>query len=176
MRSPAKLSVALLCWCSIVAPIRAGAASDIFLRLDSVKGDSMDNYHKGEIDVLSVSGGVSINDRGPSFAPIQLQIPVSRASPVLEIAVPTGRRFTQALVTVRRAGGYRPIEYVKYWLQDVTVISVTRTMAGNEELGKEWVSLSYSRITMIYTPQKADGTPDVPIQVCWDVKSNAPCL
>ena len=34
-------------------------AFDAFLKLDGVKGESFDNTHKGEIDILSFSWGVS---------------------------------------------------------------------------------------------------------------------
>src|SRR6476646_9980820 len=89
-------------------------ASDIFAKLGDIKGESLDDKHKDEIEVLSWSWGVT-NDgamRGgsgggegkASFHDLSFTHSIDKASPALLKACATGVHMKEATITHRKAG------------------------------------------------------------------------
>jgi type VI secretion system secreted protein Hcp len=156
-------------------------AVDMFLKLDGVKGESSDDKHKGEIDVLSWSWGLSqsgtthMGGGGGSgkvnVQDISITKYIDKASPTLMQACCSGKHFKDALLTVRKAGE-KPLEYLKLTLTEVLVSSVSTGGSGGEDRLTESVSFNFAKIKSEYTPQKADGTGDAVIVAGWDVSAN----
>src|SRR6267142_1328181 len=126
-------------------------ASDIFAKIGDIKGESLNDKHKDEIEVLSYSWGV--NNAGSmgsgsgggegkaSFHDISFTHKVDKSSPVLMQACATGHHMKEATITHRKAGkGQHEFFIIK--LTDVTVTSVQE---GGGEGGSvsEQVSLAF---------------------------------
>ncbi len=111
------------------------AAADMFLKIASIQGESEDKTHKDEIQILSFSWGVSNQGAGAygsgsgaakaSVSDIQIQKLVDKSTPNLWKFCFSGKTVGDAEITVRKAGGDSPVEYLKYKLTEVFVSGVS---------------------------------------------------
>lgn len=157
-------------------------AVDMFLKIDSIKGESQDDKHKGEIEVLSWNWGVvqtgttHIASGGgagkASVEDISITKYLDRASPILLKHCLSGIHIKEALLTVRKAGG-KPLEYVKMKMKDAIISSVRTGGAGREEQLTETLSINFANVEFEYVPQKADGSGDASIPITWNIAKNA---
>ena len=153
-------------------------ASDIFAKLGDIKGESLDDKHKDEIEVLSWSWGVTnagTRSGGggggagkASFHDLSFTHKIDKASPVLMKGCATGQHLKEATITRRKAGKGQQ-EYLTFSLSDV-LVSGYQTGASEAEVPLDSISLNFSKIEMTYREQTAKGS--VPIRVGWDRKTN----
>jgi type VI secretion system secreted protein Hcp len=156
-------------------------AYDMFIKIGDIKGEANDSKHKGEIDVLSWSWGLSQSGTahvggGAGAGKVNVQDLtltkyVDRASPTLMMACCNGKHYAEALLTVRKAGE-KPVEYVKIKLTEVLISHVSTGGSGGEDRLTENLTLNFAKVAVDYTPQKADGSPDSPITMAWDIAAN----
>jgi type VI secretion system secreted protein Hcp len=157
-------------------------AVDMFLKIDSIKGDSVDDKHKGEIEVLSWSWGVtqtgtthSGSGGGAGKANVQdvtITKYLDRASPILLKHCLTGLHVKEAVLTVRKAGG-KPLEYLKLKMKEALVSSIQTGGSGSDERLTETVAFNFASVEEEYTPQKADGSGDASIPITWNIAKNS---
>jgi len=159
-------------------------ALDMFLKIGDIKGESQDKVHKGEIDVLAWSWGMSnsgstqvggsggagkVNVQDLSFTSY-----VDSAAPLLMKAVALGTRIPSALLTVRKAGGTQ-VEYLKITMTEVLVSSLSTGGSGGEDRLTENVSLNFAKVKVEYQPQDTGGKPlGKPIPFEFDIAGNKP--
>jgi type VI secretion system secreted protein Hcp len=155
------------------------AAVDYFLKVDGIDGESADEKHAGEIEVLSWSWSEATSGPGPSggggAGKVQMQdfhftARVSKASPKLLIACAAGQHAPKARLTCR-TGGKAQQEFLKLTFSDVLVSSF-QTGGSSDLVPLDQVSLAYAKIEVEYREQKANGTLGAAIKAGWDVKSN----
>lgn len=156
-------------------------AMDIFIKIGDLKGESIDDKHKDEIQALAWSWGMSqsgTTHAGPgggsgkaNFQDISFTHYIDKVSPNLMLACANGKHFSEALLTVRKAGE-KPLEYLKITMTDLIVTSVTTGGSGGEDRLTENVSLNFAKFKVEYTPQKKDGSGDAPITIGWDIAGN----
>jgi type VI secretion system secreted protein Hcp len=159
------------------------AAVDIFLKLDGISGESLDDKHKDEIELSSFSFGESnpaahVNGGGAgagrvSFQDIHFTSRLSKASPQLMLACATGKHIKEGQITVRKAGdnAQTGTEFLFYKFDTVIITSVldnTSTDGGPVES----VSFAFAKIHVEYKEQKADGTLGATVDFAWDLKAN----
>jgi type VI secretion system secreted protein Hcp len=158
------------------------AAVDFFLKLDGIDGESTDAAHAKWIEVESFSWGVSnpttisstTGGAGSGKAipsDFSLVIPVSSASPKIFLKVVSGQHIASATLSARKAGGKGSNEFLKYDLDTVFVSSLTTE--GSGDVPMEQISLRFAKIEVAYTPQKPDGSADLPVTAGWDFLKNA---
>jgi type VI secretion system secreted protein Hcp len=145
-------------------------AVDMFLKLDGVKGEAQDDKHKQEMDVLAWSWGMSqsgtMHTGGGggggkvSVQDISVTKWVDKSSPVLMKYCSSGQQFKQGVLTVRKAGGKNPLEYLVITIKDIIVTSVSTGGSGGEDRLTENVSLNFAEVKVEYQPQKPDGSAD----------------
>jgi len=158
-------------------------AVDMFLKIGDVKGESKDQAHAEEIDVLSWSWGMSqsgsmhmgsgggagkvnIND-------LSLTKYVDKSSPNLMMACSSGKHYPEAKLTVRKAGGESQVEYLIITLEEVLVSSLNTGGSGGEDRLTENINLNFAKVKTEYQAQKADGTKDGgPIKYGWNIREN----
>lgn len=156
-------------------------AMDIFIKIGDLKGESVDDKHKDEIQVLAWSWGLSqsgTTHAGPgggsgkaSVQDLSFTHHIDKASPNLMLACANGKHFAEALLTVRKAGE-KPLEYLKITMHDLIVTSCTTGGSGGEDRLTENVSLNFAKFKVEYTPQKKDGSGDAPVTIGWDIAGN----
>jgi type VI secretion system secreted protein Hcp len=154
-------------------------AADIFAKIGDIKGESLDDKHKDEIEVLSFSWGVTktadIATGGgvggkATFHDLSIVHKIDKASPRLLEACATGGHLKEATITHRKAGKDQ-LEYLIVKMADVIITGVVH--GGNSgEAGSETVSLVFAKVDFEYRPQKADGSLDAGIHFKYDIKAN----
>jgi type VI secretion system secreted protein Hcp len=157
-------------------------ATDMFLKIEGVDGESRDSEHKGEIDVLAWSWGLSQSGTthmggGGGAGKVNVQDIsvtkwVDKSSANLMKYCCNGKHFKEALLTVRKAGE-KPLEYVKIKMNDLIISSVSTGGSGGEDRLTENVTLNFGKVGFEYQPQKDDGSKDGgAIPMVWNIKEN----
>ena len=168
----------------LLAATAEAANVDYFLKLDGIDGESTDDRHKGEIEVLSWSWGATNAGAGAtgggggagkvSMQDFHFTASSSKASPQLFLSTATGKHHKEAVLVVRK-GGKEQAEYYKVTMSDVLISSYSAAGSQGGELPTEEVSLNFAKIEFSYTPQGADGRAGTPVTACYDLKSNKVC-
>lgn len=155
--------------------------ADMFIKIDDIKGETADDKHKDEIEVLSWNWGVSqagamhqgsgggagkVNIHDLTFTKL-----VDRSTPNLLKNACLGTHLKTALLTVRKAGG-TALEYVKITLTDLIITSVSVGGTGGVMLS-ETVTINFAKVQFEYLPQKTTGGAGAgSISTGWDVTKN----
>ncbi|MES9884682.1 MAG: type VI secretion system tube protein Hcp [Sedimenticola sp.] len=158
-------------------------AVDMFIKIGDIKGESQDSSHKEEVDVLAWSWGMSQSGTmhigggggGGKISVQDLSITkwVDKSTPNLMGYCSSGKQMAEAQLTVRKAGGDKPLEYVILTMSDVIVTSVSSGGSGGEDRLTENVTLNFAKVKYDYQPQKQDGTADGgQIKYGWDIAKN----
>ncbi len=154
---------------------------DMFIKIGDVKGESRDQTHKEEIDVLAWSWGASnsgsahvgggagagkVNVQDLSFTKY-----IDMASTELFLACCDGKHFPEAVLTVRKAGE-KPLEYLTIKMNEILVTSVSTGGSGGEDRLTENVTLNFAKVTVTYKEQAAAGATAKAPSVGWDIAAN----
>ena len=166
---------------SLASSTTVVSASDIFLKLGDIKGESTDDKHRGEIDVLSWSWGMSTGTgkvkRG-TIAPqciqdLSLTKYVDAATPALIMQGVMGQTAKEATLTLRKSGVKEAQEYLVIKMTDVLVTSYqTGGSSGDNQPLVDTVVLSFSSIEGEYRPQTKDGSLGSPVR--FEINSTCP--
>src|SRR5262245_33584893 len=118
-------------------------ATDMFIKIGDEKGESQDDGHKDEIDVLGWGWGMSNSGTAHagggsgggkvSVGNLTFTKWVDCSSPNLMTACCQGDHYKTATLTVRKAGG-DPVEYIKIALSQVLITQITSGGSGLSEL------------------------------------------
>jgi len=157
-------------------------ATDYFLKLDGIKGESKDSKHKDEIDVLSFSYGVtqstSIATGGgltagkSTLGAFSFNQTYHKGSVPLFVYCATGKHVENVVFTARKSAGDNQLEYLVIKFESCLVTSV-QTMGGSEnEIPGETVEIQYSKVTFLYKEQDAKGAVASETPGGYDQKSN----
>jgi type VI secretion system secreted protein Hcp len=152
-------------------------ASDIFAKIGDIKGESPDDKHKDEIEVLSFSWGVAnsatIGGGGAgraTFRDLSFTHKIDKASPRLLQACATGAHLKDATITHRKAGKGQQ-EFLIIKMNDIIITGVSLADSG-EGGTSENVTLAFAKIDLEYKPQNPNGTLDPGIHFKFDIKAN----
>ena len=162
--------------------IPANAATDIFLKMGDIKGESVVKEFERQIQALDWSWGMSQSGTthmgtGGGGGKVSVQDLsftqyVDAATPHLIQACANGKHFPEAVLTLRKAGE-SPLDYLVITLTNVIVTSVS--MSGEASAGQATavVSLNFARFEFKYQRQdqkggKLGGT----IDAVWNIAEN----
>ena len=155
---------------------------DMFLKIDDLEGESVDDVHAGEIDILAWSWGMSQSGsmhmgRGGGSGKVSVQdISVTKwvdsSSHDLIRKCCNGAHFGEAVLTVRKAGE-TPLEYLIITMKEIIVTSVSTGGSGGEDRLTENISLNFKEFIVEYVPQMADGSGDASKVFEWNIAKNA---
>jgi type VI secretion system secreted protein Hcp len=155
-------------------------ASDYFLKIDGITGESQDDKHKDEIDLLSFSWGVSnaahLTTGGgagagrASFQDFHFTSKVSSASPKLFLACVSGQHIKTATLTASRSTEEgRSTQFYKVNFSDILISSYQDAGSGGDDGPEESISFAFGKIEVVYTPQSRDGAAGTPIEAIWNL-------
>jgi len=157
-------------------------AQDIFLKIDGINGESLDDKHKDEIEVLSwdweiqqessMHAGSGGGAGKATVKDLTFEHAIDRASPNLMKYALTGKHINQAVLVMRKAGG-NPLEYLKLTMSDVIVTRVKPTGSMHDlEKSREVVALSFAKVKQEYVVQNAQGGSGGAVTASFDIKGN----
>jgi type VI secretion system secreted protein Hcp len=99
---------------------------------------------------------------------------VDASSSPLQGACCKGDHFTEAKLTVRKAGG-SPVEYIIITMKEVIVTSLSTGGSGGEDRLTENITLNFAEYKMQYQKQDTKGAPDGgTIDWAWNIAENVP--
>ena len=157
-------------------------AVDMFLKMTDVKGESKDDKHKDEMDVLAWSWGLSQPGSGHhgggggtgkvAVSDLSFTKFTDKATPDLMLACCNGKHFGEAKLTVRKAGE-NPLEYLIITMNDVIITSLSTggSNGGSDKL-TEQVSLNFAKVKVEYAEQTAKGGAGDKPKMGWDIEAN----
>jgi len=157
-------------------------ASDYFLKLTDIEGESQDDKHKNEIDIVHFhwgahQPGAQATGSGSGSGKVQVHdfhftAKHSKASPKLMLACNDGSHVASAVFTIRKAGKEQQ-EFSVYTMTD-NIVTSYKTEAATDGGGipDDTFTISFSKIEHQYKEQKADGTLGGSVKTGWDVKAN----
>jgi type VI secretion system secreted protein Hcp len=152
----------------VAASTTVVAASDMFLKLGLIQGESLDKVHKNEMDVLAWSWGMSTGEartkKGllPTTCVQDLELTkyIDKATPDLIMMGLTGEVQPLGILTVRRnAGELQPNDYLTLTLTNVSVLSYETGGSGGEDRLTETLVLHFDSLKGDYKPMDVKGGP-----------------
>lgn len=157
------------------------AQVDYFLKIDGIEGESQDDRHRDEIDLLSMSWGLASSGTAVAaagggagkvtFQDVSFTKRLDKATPQLFLHCAQGKHISKAVVFASRAGENRQ-EFYEITLSNCIVSSFQQGASSGDEIPIESFSLNFAKIEVSYSPQKEDGTLDSPVKAGWDLKAN----
>lgn len=159
-------------------------AVDMFLKIEpNCEGESNDKTHAGEIDVLawnwgmSQSGSMHVATGGGSgkvsVQDITITKKVDKSSPKLIKYCCDGNHFEKALLTVRKAGGGNPVEYLKLEMKPVIITNISTGGSQGDDTVMETVTLNFAKFKVMYQPQDDKGAKKGgSVDQGWDISQN----
>ena len=159
------LLLALLVPVVLASPVHA--AFDAFLKIEGIKGESQDDKHKNQIEILSFSWGMTntpvMGGGGGTgkavFHDISVTARLSKASPQFLAACAGGTNIVSATLYVRDSAASTNQEYFEIKLDNMQISSLKQTggkTATSDDRPMEEVAFNFSKITATYTEE--DGT------------------
>jgi type VI secretion system secreted protein Hcp len=144
--------------------------SDIYLQIDSVKGESTDSEHKDWIEVQDFShhivqpasatastagGGTNSRCQHHDYSITKY---VDLASPKLYELCSSGKHIKDVTIEMMRASGDKRVKYMVVKMEKVVISRIAPS--GGADFPVESVSFNYGTIKWTYTQQKRDdGSP-----------------
>jgi type VI secretion system secreted protein Hcp len=157
-------------------------AVDMFIKIETVDGESRDKVHKKEIDVLAWSWGISNSGSAHTgggagagkcnVQDISFTKWVDSATPKLALACCDGKHFASATLVVRKAGE-KPVEYLKIKVEEVLITSISTGGSGGEDRLTENITLNFAKVSLDYVPQDEKGAAGTAIPMAWSIVENA---
>jgi len=140
-------------------------AIDSFLKLGTLKGESVVKGFEDQMQILSWGWGMtqtgtthSASGGGAGKVDVQdLHVVknIDAASPNLALSCAKGTHYDSAVLTMRKAGG-TALEYVTLTLTDVLVSSYSVSSGGDDQL-QDTVALNFGKFKYSYQPQDNKG-------------------
>ncbi|MFC4931162.1 Hcp family type VI secretion system effector [Massilia sp. GCM10023247] len=159
-------------------------AIDVYLQIDGIKGESMDDKHKDWIECTSVNWGVSqprsatASTGGGHTAErcehkeITFTKLADLSSPILMQTCAAGKTIPKAKLEFMRADGQgERIKYFEIELENVLIGSVMPTVKEGSIM-QETVSLKFSQVKNKYTQQKVTGGAGGNTSGGWNLATN----
>jgi type VI secretion system secreted protein Hcp len=140
-------------------------AIDSFLKLGTLKGESVVKGFEDQMQILSWGWGMT--QTGTTHAAsgggagkvevhdLQVVKTIDAASPNLALSCAKGTHYDTAVLTMRKAGG-TALEYVTLTLTDVIVSSYSVSESGGDQL-QDTVALNFGKFKYSYQPQDNKG-------------------
>jgi type VI secretion system secreted protein Hcp len=157
---------------------------DAFLKIEGLTGESTREGFKGQTELESFRWGASnttsMGSTGPGGGVGKAKLEsfacdkaTDLTSPVLFQACCSGKHFPSATVTLRKAGGESPVNYLVYHFEKVFVNNITWSGSG-DSLPTESVELSFGKVTITYTGQSDAGVTGQPVVASWNIQTVTP--
>ncbi|HBZ07981.1 MULTISPECIES: Hcp family type VI secretion system effector [Massilia] len=159
-------------------------AIDVYLQIDGIKGESMDDKHKDWIECTSVTWGVkqprsaTASTGGGHTAErceheeVVIDKLADLSSPVLLQTCSAGKTIPKAKLEFMRADGQgERIKYFEIELENV-LIGAIKPKVEEGAIIQEKVGLKFSKIKWKYTQQKVTGGAGGNTSGGWDLAAN----
>jgi type VI secretion system secreted protein Hcp len=152
-------------------------ASNFYLKLDNIDGESRDDVHKKEIEILDFTFGVSNTGSrhggsggGSGQAHVQdigFTKYADKSSPVLMQYCVLHTNIPNGKITCYKAAGEQRVKYLVIELKEVIITSYQT--GGGDGIAMESGSLNFAEIKYVYTEQKTDQSAGGPVEWAYNI-------
>src|SRR6266567_1568696 len=156
------------------------AATDYFLKIDGIPGESKADKHQDEIDLQSFSWGASQSGTFAegggggagkvSMHDFSFTMGTNKASPKIMLACARGDHIPKAILTCRKAGKDQQ-EFMKVTMSDIMVSSFQTGGHGGDVIPSESISLNFAKIEFEYKEQQKTGALGGSTKAFFDLKT-----
>jgi type VI secretion system secreted protein Hcp len=157
------------------------AHADLFLKIDGIEGESPDDKHKNEIQLLTYSFGAAQPGSaglggGVGIGKVQLHDfnfskHVDKSSPKLFGATCSGKHIPTVTLTCRKAGGTQQ-EYMTVTLSECLLTSHSISHDTGSTLPVEHYTMNYTKVEYQYKAQDEKGNLTGVVQAKHDSAKN----
>lgn len=158
---------------------------DAYVKIDAIPGEAPDQDHKGWIQILSFSHGVTqlgtnlggggsrASSGKTEHQHFNFTKQVDKASPKLNLFCSNGVNLKKVEVHICRQADSKKIPYLKYSFEPCLISSVQigGSTAGDDR-PIEQVSFNYTKVTWSYTELTKDHAPAGDTMAHWDLDTN----
>jgi type VI secretion system secreted protein Hcp len=158
-------------------------AVDMFMAIDDIEGESADSTHKKEIDVLgwrwrahqvgSAHVGSGTGSGKAAVEDLVVEMAFEKSSPTIMSWLLSGKPFTKATLTIRKAGG-QPIEYIKIVMKTGIISDMSLSGTPSSDFQMVSVSLNFAEVEIHYKPQMPDGTAGPETVIDYNIAGTSP--
>lgn len=161
-------------------------AFDAYLKFEggpTIKGESIREGHKDEIEIYSFSFGAanhatidggthgSASGKG-SVTEFNITKTTDSTSPILFQACMKGDHFPKAKVTLNKSGGDSAVPFLIYEFEEVYITSLNWSGAGGgDDRPMEGLSFAFGQVTVTYSAQSTSGSAADQIIGKWNVRT-----
>jgi len=157
-------------------------ASDVYLKIEGIDGESTDDAHADWIELLSFNHGVSQMVSAASstggrtggradFQDFSVVKEVDKATPDLNLHCCNGKHIPKIEVECCLATEDKHT-FLKYEMEDVIVSSISCGGGGGGTKPTESVTFAFGKIKWEYTPIDDTGKPGAAVDRTWDLEAN----
>ncbi|MGE5238555.1 MAG: Hcp family type VI secretion system effector [Chloroflexota bacterium] len=161
-------------------------AFDAYVKIDGIEGESTDQQHGGEIEIVSYRFGVSQPSAGArgsggsasavraNWQDFSIVKVLDMASPKLLLYCANAKKIPTVTLSLCRATGNKD-KYMEYKMSDVIVSSVVPggDKTGEASLPTETITFNFAKIDVAYTrTDHKTGRATGAVSMSWDVAKN----
>lgn len=156
-------------------------ASDAYLKLEGIKGESIQPEHKGEIEIQSfqfgaanqadVVTGTGAGTGSANMSGLNFSKKFDASSAELFQACCQGKHFDKATLSVYKAAGDSALKYITFEMENVFVDNINWSGSDGGGIPHESLNLVFSKILVTYVEQKPDGSAGGNHTGSWDLRS-----
>jgi type VI secretion system secreted protein Hcp len=163
-------------------------ATDAYLQIDGIKGESADSGHQGWIELTSAHWGVtqprssSVSTAGGHTAghsehrTLSFTKLADLASPLLMQHCAMGKTIPKAKIEFMRADGDgKPVKYYQIELENVMLSHMDQVMRDGGGIVQDEIGLCFSKVKWSYTQQKIGGGSSGSTAGGWDLAAKKCC-
>ena len=149
-----------------------------YLYLSGINGESKNPNYPNWIELLTFSWQISntstINGGGAGAGrsivrPLIVKKLIDKSSAPLFLRVLIASHIYEGILALQQQGG-NPYEVLRIKMGDIIITNITSDT--NSGLSAEAVALDFGKFCYKYTPLKADGSPDSPVEQCFSIVTN----
>jgi type VI protein secretion system component Hcp len=150
----------------------AGAAYEMFLRVDTVAGQVDDDKHRNELSVDSFAWLAQrvTNASRPSMDGFRVTMRTSKTTPKLLMYTAGGTKFPKVVLSVRQIGSDQ--DFLKWILTDVQAISFKTVGNIHGDGSQDEMTFSFGKIELEYKQLLPDGTYAPAVRGGFDQRTN----
>jgi type VI secretion system secreted protein Hcp len=141
---------------------RKNMATDVFMKIDGIAGESLDLQFKDWIEVLSLNwevertvGHTNMSDHDLKSSQFGIIKVVDKATPLIFKAITTHQNIPKIEVAFCRAGKEK-VKYLEYVFEKCAITKAALQMANNsgESLPTENIEFRFASVAITYCQQK----------------------
>lgn len=177
MKKPFRTAVAAIALAAAIPT--TSQATDIYLKILNIQGESLSSLHKDEIEVYSWQWGMDrptvmtstgLRLGAACVSELTLTKLVDKATPKLIGALMGGAALGTVRLSFTRTAGDLPVDYMTIDLAGAQVSGLSNS-GGGDGPGSEALSLRFTGATLSYKPMGSKGELESPIPVTFKVGS-----